>query len=74
MMPDITGMDVHKTLSMLNPALAQRMIFLTGGAFTDKARQFLDETLVDHIEKPFDTANLRTAVQQHLKEHKSSQP
>lgn len=73
MMPDMTGMDVHERLSTLAPDLAQRMIFLTGGAFTDKARKFLDEAPVDHIEKPFDTATLRTVVQRHLKESKTRQ-
>ena len=68
MMPDLTGMDVHESLLAREPALAKRMIFLTGGAFTDKARKFLDDTLVDHIEKPFDAANLRMVVQRHLKE------
>ena len=41
---------------------AKRMIFVTGGAFTDKARHFLMEPLKQHIEKPFDSATLRAIV------------
>ena len=35
------------------------MIFLTGGAFTTSARNFLADALKEQSEKPFDSANLR---------------
>lgn len=44
-----------------------RMIFVTGGAFTEKAQQFLSETSKEHIEKPFHAANLRAIVQRYLR-------
>jgi hypothetical protein len=43
------------------------MIFVTGGAFTAKARHFLSETPKEHLEKPFDSANLRAIVQRYLR-------
>jgi two-component system, cell cycle sensor histidine kinase and response regulator CckA len=67
MMPDMTGMELHRELSRVAPEQAERMIFLTGGAFTAKARQFLSETPKEHIEKPFDPANLRAIVQRYLR-------
>lgn len=67
MMPDMTGMDLHRELSRVAPEQANKMIFLTGGAFTDTARHFLSETSKEHIEKPFDSANLRAIVQRHLR-------
>ena len=67
MMPDMTGMDMHTELARLAPEQANRMIFVTGGAFTAKARKFLSETPKEHIEKPFDPANLRAIVQRYLR-------
>jgi PAS domain S-box-containing protein len=63
MMPDMTGMDLHAELARIAPKQAARMIFLTGGAFTAKAVQFLAETVQAHIDKPFDPHALRSIVQ-----------
>jgi signal transduction histidine kinase/CheY-like chemotaxis protein len=67
MMPDMTGMDFHRELSLVSPEQADRMIFITGGAFTEKARAFLSETPKEHLEKPFYSANLRAIVQRYLR-------
>jgi PAS domain S-box-containing protein len=66
MMPDMTGMDLYHQLSHVAPEQANRMVFLTGGAFTEKARHFLSEPPQEHIEKPFDPANLRAIVRRYL--------
>jgi PAS domain S-box-containing protein len=67
MMPDMTGMDLHRELSAAAPDQAGKMIFLTGGAFSVEARTFLSEIPKEHVEKPFDPANLRAIVQRHLR-------
>jgi PAS domain S-box-containing protein len=67
MMPEMTGMDLHRELSLVAPDQADRMIFVTGGAFTEKARRFLSETPKEHLEKPFASANLRAIVQRYLR-------
>nr|MBA3455876.1 response regulator [Deltaproteobacteria bacterium] len=64
MMPDMTGMELHRELMRVGPRMAGRMIFMTGGAFTPEAREFLITR--DHIEKPFNSADLRRLVQRHL--------
>ena len=66
MMPQMTGMDLHAELSEIAREQAGRMIFLTGGAFTSRARSFLDETRNRHIEKPFDVLHLRALVNEHF--------
>jgi fluoride ion exporter CrcB/FEX len=38
------------------------MLFLTGGAFTARARAFLDRVPNRTIDKPFDAATLKTGV------------
>jgi len=66
MMPEMSGMELHRELDRV-ASEAKRMIFLTGGAFTATARQFLAETSREHIEKPFDPTNLRAIVRRYLR-------
>jgi two-component system cell cycle sensor histidine kinase/response regulator CckA len=67
MMPDMTGIELYDELSRVAPAEATKMVFLTGGAFTEKARQFLSETPREYLEKPFEPSALRALVQRHLR-------
>jgi CheY-like chemotaxis protein/two-component sensor histidine kinase len=67
MMPMMTGMELHSEISLLSPEQAKAMIFVTGGAFTEKTRSFLSDIPKEHIEKPFDAANLRAIVQRYLR-------
>jgi ligand-binding sensor domain-containing protein/signal transduction histidine kinase/CheY-like chemotaxis protein len=62
MMPDLTGMDLHAEVSAAAPAVARRMVFITGGAFTPAAREFLERVENPRVEKPFDSAKLREQV------------
>jgi len=66
MMPVMTGMELHAELLRSHPADAQRIIFLTGGAFTPQARAFLDEVPNLRLEKPFDVPTLRRVVNERL--------
>jgi PAS domain S-box-containing protein len=59
MMDEVTGMDLHIALSRSQPELARRIVFITGGAFTPRARRFLREVPNLHLEKPLDIAHLR---------------
>jgi PAS domain S-box-containing protein len=70
MMPDMTGVDLHHELSRVAPEQASRMIFMTGGAFTETARQFLAGAAQHHIQKPFDLVNLRAAVRRQLQQER----
>ena len=58
MMPDVSGMDVYERIARTRPDIARRFVFVTGGAFTDRARAFVDEVALPVIEKPFDLARL----------------
>ncbi|MFO0582696.1 MAG: response regulator [Anaeromyxobacter sp.] len=62
MMPDLTGMDLHDALVADHPEVARHLVFLTGGAFTDRAREFLARTRCPVLDKPVDAAALRDAV------------
>lgn len=62
MMPRWSGVDFHEWLSRTIPALAGRVIFITGGAFTPRAREYLKRTKVSSLEKPFDPRTLKRMV------------
>lgn len=62
MMPQMTGMELHAELLRIAPDQAGRMIFITGGAFTPLARDFLEQTAHPRLEKPFDLQQLRALV------------
>jgi len=66
MMPQMTGMDLHAAVSRAAPAMAERFVFLTGGAFTPAAREFLDRAARRRIDKPFEPADLRDLVNAEL--------
>jgi signal transduction histidine kinase len=63
MMPEMTGMDLHAELLRTFPSLAERLVFMTGGAFTPAAREFLDRVPNARVEKPFEVQSLRTLIQ-----------
>jgi len=62
MMPQMTGMELYDELVRTAPAQADRVVFLSGGAFTAAARAFLDDVPNPHLEKPFDTRQLLALV------------
>ena len=63
MMPGMTGMDLYSRVARQWPGLERRFIFMTGGAFTATAADFLSLARVPCIDKPFDVAPLRAAVE-----------
>jgi two-component system cell cycle sensor histidine kinase/response regulator CckA len=62
MMPEMTGMEVYAALRERVLEQAERMMFLTGGTFTEQARAFVEQlpTRVHH--KPLAPAQLRDLV------------
>ncbi|HEX8792098.1 MAG TPA: PAS domain S-box protein [Polyangiaceae bacterium] len=61
-MNDGTGVDVYEYLIQRAPDLARRVIFMTGGAFTQTARAFLDRCPQPVLEKPFESTSLAALV------------
>ncbi|HEY0712912.1 MAG TPA: ATP-binding protein, partial [Polyangia bacterium] len=72
MMPDMTGMDVAARLTRDRPDVAQRMVFLSGGAFTPEAATFLAAAGRRHVEKPFRPHDLQQRVRELLSERADS--
>jgi len=67
MMPEMTGMALYVHVAAEMPALAEKMIFITGGAFTQAGRAFLDEIPNERLEKPYEPQNLRALVQRYIR-------
>lgn len=63
MMPELTGMDFHALLRDARPDLADQVIFLSGGAFTQRARDFFETIPNPRLDKPIDAAKLRSLVE-----------
>lgn len=67
MMPHVTGMDLYVKLLEVAPALAKKVVFMTGGAFSKRARAFLGHVHAPLLEKPFKISQLRALVQERLR-------
>ena len=61
-MPELDGMIFYERLSRARPELASHLAFITGGAFTPRAKAFLATTTRPTIEKPLHPEALRALV------------
>ena len=57
MMKRMTGMDLSEALKARNPGVLAKVVFMTGGAFTPRARAFIDQHSDRMVEKPFDVVS-----------------
>jgi CheY-like chemotaxis protein len=62
MMPGMSGMEFYDELRRSVPQLAPRVVFMTGGAFTAAAREFLARVTNRCLEKPFTIAQLEAEL------------
>lgn len=67
MMPEMTGMDFYAVIAKKVPEQATRIAFVTGGAFTPAAREFVAKIPHAILEKPFDRDALDAILTTHLK-------
>jgi CheY-like chemotaxis protein len=66
MMPTMSGIDVYNAIRDMDPDQARRIVFMTGGAFTERALEFLAAIENARIEKPLERATLRAAIRAQL--------
>ncbi|HME90910.1 MAG TPA: response regulator [Myxococcaceae bacterium] len=67
MMPNMSGMELFAELAQREPEASRRMVFFTGGAFTERTIRFLEAVPNERLEKPFDPEYLRAFVRDHLR-------
>ena len=58
-MPGMDGPDLYDAMQAMVPDQLRRTIFLTGGAYTLRAQEFLARIDNEQMEKPFDFEALR---------------
>jgi signal transduction histidine kinase len=63
MMPDMSGMELHRHVKDRWPELAQRMVFASGGAFTPEATEFTEHPDRLFVQKPFEIQMLRSLIE-----------
>lgn len=61
-MPEMTGMDVYRAALQRATPMHDRIVFMTGGAFTQRARDFLQSVPNLRIEKPFELTHLERTI------------
>ena len=64
MMPDVSGAAVFEAVKRDHPELVSRFVFMTGGAFTERAREFLAQHSGAQLEKPFSIAEIEKILRQ----------
>ncbi|QRN97116.1 PAS domain S-box protein [Archangium violaceum] len=64
MMPDLGGKDLYEAIQQGGSGLEQRFVFVSGGAFTPGARDFLARVPNPTLEKPFDEAAVKRVVRE----------
>ncbi len=65
-MPRVDGMEFYRAIAAAKPALARRVIFVTGDVVGTEAERFLEETGCRWLAKPFRLADLLRSAREVL--------
>jgi CheY-like chemotaxis protein len=72
MMPEVSGMELYERVEQARPGVLPRIVFMTGGAFTPAASDFLARIDNLHLVKPFDVKELRALVAERVNERRKN--
>lgn len=61
-MPEISGAEVYAKVEAARPELLRRFIFSSGDIVSEEHQHFLERALCPVLQKPFELARLREAV------------
>jgi signal transduction histidine kinase/ActR/RegA family two-component response regulator len=67
-MPELSGMGLLEAVRAGWPDLAERFVFVTGGAFSPDAKRFLEESVCAVIQKPFRVEDLLALIDRKARE------
>lgn len=68
MMPTMTGIEFHDEVGKHAPDHVERIVFITGGAFTSAARAFMADESKVFLEKPFEARALHAVIEERLRQ------
>ncbi len=66
MLPETDAPALYDAVTKIDPAQAERMVFMTGGVFTVRAREFLGRVSNPRLCKPFDVEALLALVRERV--------
>jgi signal transduction histidine kinase/CheY-like chemotaxis protein len=66
MMPDCDGAELYDWIGARIPHLLRRIVFVSGGAFTPRLREFVANVDNELVEKPVSATHLRLTIQRML--------
>lgn len=72
-MSEVNGMDIYDFIHDQNKKLTERFIFMTGGAYSEETKVFLEKINNECLEKPFDQKDLIFAIQNTLSRIESNE-
>ncbi|HEY6036604.1 MAG TPA: response regulator, partial [Kofleriaceae bacterium] len=64
MMPELSGMDVHDEIARSYPDELTHLAFMSGGAFTERAKEFCARITLPMLDKPIDLKEIRALLHQ----------
>ncbi len=67
MMPDLDGTQVYEMVRRSHPHMIDRFVFMTGGAYSEESRSFMNVHADRQLEKPFSSDALRQCVVEMLR-------
>jgi CheY-like chemotaxis protein len=65
-MPQMSGLELFQWIKQARPALAKRIIFVTGDTVSAETRSFFETTYSRYLAKPFKIEEVKEAIQQAL--------
>ena len=65
-MPEINGIELYNQIAILFPGLEKNIIFMTGFAYTEDIKTFLQNVNPPILEKPFIAENLFSLINKHF--------
>jgi CheY-like chemotaxis protein len=68
-MPIMNGQEFYNAVKASKPALAQRIIFLTGDVMNQETQSFLDSIGNPHLSKPFQLTHVEAVIARLLQNH-----
>ena len=70
-MPQMSGQEFYDRALELDPALGNRIVFITGDAANEDTNFFLKSTGTAHLAKPFQLATMKTVIEDTLEKNRS---
>lgn len=70
MMPNMDGSEFYQELRLTAPELCKKIVFMTGGSFTEKTDKFLSRAQIRYREKPINSDELLDLISQVVSESK----